>query len=129
MEKRNKNIKKYRDKGWSYREIGAKYSISKERVRQILNNENSITSRRLKIKQLRKDCKQRFKNNVSQKTILEDIKDLSKPNRDQESVIKRDALIIYLYDELQISFPKIGALLNRNHTTIMHSYKKNHGKA
>ena len=123
MEQRNRKIKKLRQQKWSYKKIGEKYSITSERVRQILNN-NTIPKRKDIIKQLREEYKKRFNDKLSQKHFFEDIEILSKPSRKQEDVIKRNILIIYLYDELEISFFKIAILLRRHHTSVMYLYKK-----
>ena len=122
MEQRNKEIKKFRKKGWSYTKIGRRYNISAERVRQILHGTSSKPERKVILVQLKKEYKKRFNSEMTQKHLLEDIESLSKPSRKEEEVIKRKALIRYLYDELNLSFLKIGVLLHRDHTTIIHSY-------
>ena len=69
----------------------------------------------------RKDKLMRQK--IGAKELLEDIDLLSNEDRTKATVIKRKALIAYLFDELNFSFLSIGKLLNRDHTSIMHAYK------
>lgn len=125
MEKRNNKIKQLYKKGLKYKEIGEKFNITSERVRQIIFYNNKTDKEREKIlKQLKKEYKNRFNDELSQKNLLEDIEILSKPNRKKEVVMKRNALITYLHEELEISFLSIGILLHKHHTTIIYSYEQ-----
>lgn len=106
----------------TYREIGAKYSLSPERVRQVLfplapkNSSDSI----LKNVQFRYEKK--FRGTVKADDLIEDIKALREPNRSKESVMKRNIVVKYLYNELDLTFMEIASLMKRDHTTIMHAY-------
>lgn len=130
MEKRDKKIKKLRKEDkckWTYKKLGEKFLLSEERIRQIIVNDEKVqfVNREDIIKQLKEKYKKRFHDKLSQKHLLEDIENSSKMSRKKEDVIKRDALIRYLYEELEIPFFKIAVLLHRDHTTIIHSYNKN----
>jgi len=49
-------------------------------------------------------------------------------SRKKEMVELRDTIVYFLREYAQMSFPAIGNLLNRDHTTIMHSYEKTHSR-
>lgn len=121
--KRDREIKKLRfEKRLKYQVIGDKFGITQERVRQICDN-RPINKEDLLLKVANQYVK-KFKGKINAKELLEDISLFSKPDRTKATVIKRDALIAYLYDELDFSFLEIARLLNRDHTTIVHSYRK-----
>jgi len=115
------------DKRWPYKAIADKYSISIERVRQICNGPDVKEDLLLKVAEA---YSKKFKNKkeVGAKEILEDIIQFSNQDRKKSTVIKRNALIVYLYDELHLSFMVIGKLLERDHTSIMHSYESYYKK-
>lgn len=119
MDTRNYKIKELRIlKKWPVSKIALKYGITPERVRQIVSEEDRDKVRKL----IAQRYTQKFKNDPSFNDLIQDIEILSRANRKKESVIKRRILIRYLYDELGISFEKIGYLLDRDHTSVMNLY-------
>ena len=121
---RDNQIKKYRfTHKWPYKKIANKYNISIERVRQICL---SPEEKKNLLEEVKVNYKNKFKD--SPKNLLEDIVELSQPSRKKEVVLRRNYLISYLYDELEIVFPKIAVLLNKDHTTIIHAYNSYHKK-
>lgn len=53
------------------------------------------------------------------------IKDLLSPKRNKEIVLPRQIIMYLLRENLHLSFPQIAkALGGRDHTTIMHGYRK-----
>jgi len=98
-------------------------------VRQICNGPDVKEDLLLKVAET---YVKKFKNKkeIGAKEILADIIQFSNQDRKQSTVIKRNALITYLYDELDLSFLMIAKLLERDHTSIIHSYEsyyKNNG--
>lgn len=128
IEKRNKQIKELRyTKQWRYKAIGEKFGISVERVRQICD-EREANKEDLLLKVADAYAKKFQGEKIGAKEILEDIALLSNQDRSKPTVIKRNALITYLHEELGFSFLAIGRLLNRDHSTIMHAYYRNKKK-
>ena len=127
MEKRNKQIKELRKKGLTYKKIGQRFNITTERIRQIIFFNNKKVKNNLKkiLQEVEEKYQKKFNDKLSQKEFIEDIILFSKKSNKQKDVIGRQILIRYLYDELKISFVKIGILLQRNHSTIIHLYYKN----
>ena len=127
MEKRNKQIKELRKKGLTYKKIGQRFNITTERIRQIIFFNNKKVKNNLKkiLQEVEEKYQKKFNDKLSQKEVIEDIILFSKKSNKQKDVIGRQILIRYLYDELKISFVKIGILLQRNHSTIIHLYYKN----
>ena len=122
MEKRNNQIKKYYfQSNWSLTKIGKKYKLTPERVRQICNNLDTKTL----LKEVAINYKYRFKD--SPKKLLEDIVKLSKQDRTKEVVAKRNYMIAYLKNELELNLNKIATLLNRDYSSVLHSYKNYDG--
>ena len=127
MEKRNKQIKELRKKGLTYKKIGQRFNITTERIRQIIFFNNKKVKNNLKkiLQEVEEKYQKKFNDKLSQKEFIEDIILFSKKSNKQKDVIGRQILTRYLYDELKISFVKIGILLQRNHSTIIHLYYKN----
>jgi len=122
MKQRNKKIKQLRfEKKKTYREIGQIYKISTERVRQICHQKRDKNEL---LKEIEFKYKKRFNDKTTFYDLKTDILELSKPNREKEKVVKRKILIDFLHDELNLPLYVIGDLLNRDHTTIRHSYYK-----
>ena len=119
---RNREIQELRNSGLTYKKIGEKFKITSERVRQILDTKILKPDRDLVLRVLKIKYKKIFNDKLTQKQLLEDIEYLSKEGRKGEDVARRNVLIKYLHDELELPFLKIGVLLHRNHTTIIYSY-------
>jgi len=120
IKQRNKRIKTLRfDKNWKYVDIADQYNLSPERVSQICkqkeNKEELLNSLKLRYKR-------RISNDISFEELMWDIKELSSPNRKQGVVARRKILITFLYDDLNLPFHHIGALLDRDHTSVISAY-------
>jgi hypothetical protein len=113
MEERNEIIKQLRSQGLTYKKIGERYSLTGERVRQIVSGGKKY-DRILLFRELR--------SKYGNKQLLKDIKRLSSAKKTAALVAERNQLIRYLRDELGLPFLQIAVLLHRDHTTIQHSY-------
>ncbi len=120
---KNKQIKKLRKEyNLTLKEIGDKFNISSERVRQIVND---IPNPK---KELYKLAKKEYCDKISkilENNLSEEIERLSKCDRRKEIVIQRTALIKILRNKYGFSFRQIGFLLKRTHKSIINLYKKN----
>ncbi len=116
---RNEQIREWR-KNHSLTWIANKVQLSPERVRQICLDTGDKN-------QVREEILSKYKellNETGHTQLLEEIIELSKPDREQDSVMKRQELIRYLHDKLGLSFFKISLLLRRHHTSVLSLYKK-----
>lgn len=119
MDARNYKIKELRlVRDWPVAKIANKYKLTEERVRQIIKEQDKKKIR----KEIAEKYKKKFNDNITFNDLIQDIEILARPDRRKEKVIKRQILIRYLYDELDISFERIGYLLDKDHTSIMNLY-------
>lgn len=122
MKNKNEQIKELRSEyKLTLKEIGSKFDISSERVRQIVNDFSS--SKEGLYQTIKKEYCGKLKN-ILKNNLYEEIERLSKLDRRKELVIQRTALIKILYDKYGFSFRQIGFLLERNHKSIINLYKK-----
>lgn len=131
MNGRKQQIKKLRKKGLKLHEIGEKFQITSERVRQILKDDLKycdIHSKNYSDKCLycktEKEYKKRI-NSLIKDNLLEEIKRLSFQDRRKETVIERKMLIKKLKDRYGFNLHEIGRLLCRDHTSIANLYYQN----
>lgn len=119
IQKRNNRIRNLRfHHKWTLHEIGQEVHLTRERVRQICNKKENKHL-------IEEDIKQYYKSKFGKATLqdlMDDIKELRKPNRSKEVVLRRKYLIKFLYDELEVPFFRIGNLINRDHTSVMNLY-------
>lgn len=113
--------KKFRElrKTKSTKEIAKENGLSGERVRTIILGN--------KIEDIAKTTYFNFKKKVEKMTLpqlLETAEELRENCRRQDVVIQRDLVIKRLRDEFKFSFPALGKLFKRDHTTIIHAYNK-----
>lgn len=121
IHQRNKKIRHWKANDKSFSWISKQVNISAERVRQIcLDNEDKELTRKMILSKY----KHFLKNESDYTTLLEQIAELSKQDRNEQTVICRQLMIRYLHDELNLSFFKIGLLLKRHHTSVMSLYYK-----
>lgn len=64
----------------------------------------------------------KFISNKDYQFVLKETTRLSAPGRRKQDVLERRILIKQLRDKHKLSFSQIGILLNRDHTSIIHSY-------
>lgn len=102
----------------SLREIGEQYGISGERVRQIIKGEGRVDY----VLMVEKEYAEKV-GDILKKNFKREIRRLSTPDRRQEIVAQRRAVVRELYDNYGYSFPAIGRLLNRDHSSIINLYK------
>lgn len=118
---RDKNILKLRnEQNWSYNTIGTKYGISGERVKQICLSTKD--NKKVVLDEIKEVYSKKLAK-LGMKDVFGDIKELSKQDRRAETVAKRAILVKFLHDKLGIPFYKIGSLMNRDHTSIIHLYR------
>lgn len=120
LKRRNTQIKKLKKKGLTLKEIGLKYNLTSERVRQVIYNQH----------RLKKDDSSVWLNKYIKKLeritsdhLLKEIDRLSKYNRTKEIVLQRKHLIKLLKNKYKFSYHKIGFLLQRDHSSIINLYK------
>lgn len=130
---RNKKIIQLRKKGLNLLQIGKKFKISSERVRQILIRPTLKYKRCLKHKSsyLEKCLYCSYENTYKQilskindTDLQQEINRLSRYDRKKETVIQRTFLIRKLRDKYNLSFNKIAYLLKRDRTSITNLYFK-----
>lgn len=120
IKERNDEIRKRRSNKESCGSIAKHFGITSERVRQIcLNTEDKTELRRNLLTTYTKDILDEH----DYVKLLNEIADLCRPDRTKEVVIQRQIVIRYLHDNLNMSFFKIGLLLNRHHASITHLYR------
>lgn len=102
----------------TYQEIGKKFGISGERVRQVIQGEERKES---KLKYVQE---QYIKNldKILKANLFDEIERLSGRDRSADIVMQRRALVRKLKDEYGFSFREIAFVLKRDHTTIIHLY-------
>ena len=121
-----KKFKSLQDKGKTLREIGYQFSMSSERVRQIIN-EKYCPRHKIQYQGICKYCTNEtmFKKVLSstpKKGMDEQIKKLSKKGRGAEDSLRRTMLIKKLKDEYKWTFSDIARKLKRHRTTVSHLY-------
>ena len=127
----SETIKVLRKKDWTLKEIGSKFGVTGERIRQILDKKKPQYCRRHGLQFMTK-CKYCYnethykallQSNIRKHNLEEEIMRLSKRDRRGETIVQRKLLIKKLHDELHMSFCAIGRLLKRHHSTIIWLYR------
>jgi len=127
-DKRNKEIIKLHNEGKTYDWIAEKFNITKARVGQIYTKKDIPMQFCDKHnKKYRKECPfckidKEFSVILENKDLIQEIEELKIQCRDEDVVRRRQILITKLIDEYFFSFSRVGQLLERDHSTIMHSY-------
>lgn len=106
-------------KTMTLQEIGDKEGITAERVRQIIEGNNTEELR----EQLIKDYSEAVLN-MDDTRIKEECERLSKQDREVETVEQRRILANHLIDILEYSVADVARLLNRDYSTIINLLKK-----
>lgn len=131
-QQRKKEMQKLKKKGLTLKEIGQKFNLTSERIRQILVYETKYCSKHQRY--YKKDCcyckvekKEKFLlKQFSKDGILDVIREARKRGRKGDQVIKRRLLVKLLKDKYKLPIFRIGKLLGRDHTTIiaLYGYKR-----
>ncbi len=130
--KRNEEIRKMRRPRFTLRQIGNKFGITSERVRQIL-----LRMRR-KYEQCRRHGVLYFgtcRHCINEKSYKKKLRDmgpeikaeiarLAVKGRTGEMVQERNLLIQHLVEKKGFSFSRVAQLLHRSHSTISKTYKR-----
>lgn len=120
MNARNKKIRYLRNSSeLSLAVIAKRFNLTSERVRQICSE---FEDKKQILRQVRKSYIKKFNDKLSYNDLIKDIKLLSKQDRKKDTVVRRRILVMFLHEELNLPFYKIGVLLDRNHTTITNLY-------
>lgn len=126
---RNKDVvAEYRKPGSTMISVGKLFGISDERVRQIVEAAALATCKIHKEK-YSKECTHcsldaLYNREIPMPELLEIIDRLKARDRTKFVHYERSLLIEYLRDNLKLSLPFIGKLLDRDHTTISHHLRK-----
>lgn len=122
MVSKNEQIKKLRkDRKLTLKEIGDKFNLSSERIRQIVNDFSNSKEELYQL--IKKEYCDKIKD-ILKDNLIEEIERLSKPDRRKELVIQRVSLIKVLHDDFHFSFRQIGFLLERTHKSVINLYRK-----
>jgi hypothetical protein len=136
---RNEEIRIMRAEGKKLREIGEAFGLTRERARQILlpqqyceKHDKTYTiayCRKCRKEKEREELLAMFLpagrvplSSLVDSSLVESLQQLRPYDRRQPVVQRRDMMILYLRDIKKLSFPAIGELLGRDHTTITSSY-------
>jgi transcriptional regulator with XRE-family HTH domain len=120
MKNRDIEIKEIRKKNvLTLEQIGSKYGITGERVRQIITGDE----RKERYGKIQKEYTRHIQRIIDDH-LLEEIERLSKPDRTKELVMQRSGLIKVLHDKYGFNFSQLGTLFQRDHKTISNLYKK-----
>lgn len=134
MKTRSEKIKALRDKNKTYREIGKVFKISRQRAYQIVRDIQRGPSHYCEIhnRKYYDQCDSCVAHNEYSKKldqlmkngVMKEVEELTEPDRSAETIIRKKLLITVLRERYDMSFPQIGKLLERDHTSIMNLYYK-----
>ncbi len=112
-------IKILRGNNWTYDMIGKAFGLSKQRIHQKENEK--LTAGKIKISN--DELRIRIINALPD-NLKEQINYLSTCENRRKSIIYEKAEVVKkLRDEFSLSFPEIGLLLRRDHSTIISHYR------
>lgn len=125
--------------GMTLKEIGDHFGFTRERARQLISSalrKINKTDEKLEVndetgveyvsdlssKQLEAEIQKIIENTSSAYGIS--IEDVLGDRRQKDTVLPRHIIMYKLRKELELSFPKIGRIFGKDHTTIMHAFDK-----
>jgi hypothetical protein len=125
--------------GMTLKEIGDHFEFTRERARQIISNalrKINKTGEKLEVnddmgveyvsdassKQLELEIQKIIENTSGAYGIS--VEDVLGDRRQKGTVLPRHIIMYKLRKELELSFPKIGRIFGKDHTTIMHAFDK-----
>lgn len=125
--------------GMTLQQIGNHFGFTRERARQLISsalqkinkNEEKLDVKDetdieyisdLNSKQLDLEIQKVIQNTSTAYNISVD--DILGDRRQKETVLPRHIIMYKLRKELELSFPRIGKIFNRDHTTIIHAFNK-----
>ncbi len=125
--------------GMTLQQIGSHFGFTRERARQLISSalrKINKTDEKLTVKdetgveylsdlnpkQLESEIQKIIDNTSSAYGIS--IDDILGDKRQRETVIPRHIIMYKLRKELELSFPRIGKIFRKDHTTIIHAYNK-----
>ncbi|MBI2410170.1 ATP-binding protein [Candidatus Kaiserbacteria bacterium] len=131
------------ESGLTYQEIANEMHISRQRVEQIfkagLRKINSIREGKIYKKddaKITKDITKEAEEKVAKQRAIEniitntaalykvDIDELMSHSRQARLILPRHTIMYLLRRELNVSFPKIGKIMGKDHTTIIYAFQK-----
>ena len=130
------------EEGKTLKEIGESFGFTRERARQIIsnalhkiNNRNSGVTESNKLVDLRESKLSSHSVDDQVNEVIENaskaynipISEIKGKSRQQDLVVARHIAIYNLRNKVGLSFPAIGKIFNRDHTTIMHACDKVQG--
>lgn len=128
---RNNTIYKLRNKKQTLKAIGASFDITQERVRQILieKDQEKCIKHDASYIGFCEYCKEEKLfteklNTSSFDSILEESSHYIKEDRTKMTVLKRTLIAKILRDKFNLTYPKIGIILKRDHSTVIKMCKK-----
>jgi len=124
---RNKEIiTKYKTGNYTYEQLGEEYSLTGERIRQIINPLDYSKCQIHNHKYLTEEgCQlcvidQIYNTEISMVELMEVIERLKTPDRTKATVYERKKVIDYLTNKFKLTPGFIGNLMKRDITTIKH---------
>lgn len=133
MTKQQIKFRSLRKKGYTLAEIGKKYKLSAERVRQICNpvKLNRCIKHKIFFEKVCTYCwiLEVYPNVINKilkdkKAIVQEFERLLQQDRTKAVVIQRSLLIKAMRDNLQMSFFRISKTLQRDYSSIRNLYLK-----
>lgn len=128
---RNKAIYKERGKGKTLKEIAEPHNITSERVRQILVEKNleKCVKHNTRFLDFCEYCKtekvfSELIDTLPLCDLLQEISNYLKNDRLKMIVLKRTFLAKLLRNKFKMTYPKIGKILNRYHSTVIRMCEK-----
>ncbi|MFA6408470.1 MAG: helix-turn-helix domain-containing protein [Candidatus Paceibacterota bacterium] len=131
------------ENGLTYQQIANEMHVSRQRIEQLfksaLNKINKIHKIKPKagkvidtVDKIAKQTEMEMKEKEAIQNIVEntaatysvDVDDLLSSSRQAFLILPRHTIIYLLRKELGLSFPKIGKIMDRDHTTTMYAYQK-----
>lgn len=127
-----KKIQKMRKEGKTLQEIGKEFNRTGETIRMILKKQHLYSYCKKHSRLFIDECRYCVVENeynlkikkLNKTNLLEEIKKLSNPNREDYLIIQRAIIIKKLYDEYKLTFQQIGKLMCRHHSSIINLYYK-----
>lgn len=125
--------------GMTLKEIGDHFGFTRERARQLISSALRKINKTDEKLQVEDETNVEFVSDLNSKQlefeiqkIIENtsnaygisIEDVLGDRRQKETVLPRHIIMYKLRKELELSFPKIGKIFGKDHTTIIHAFNK-----
>jgi predicted transcriptional regulator len=122
-------IRKLRDDGKTLKEIAGIFGISATRIGQLLKRHERCATHGVSYTKCCYRCALQEKIDralarVKRDGLMPEIRELKARDRRNQVVARRALMVKRLRDRYRLSFPQIGKLLGRDHSSVIHLYYK-----